>query len=99
MKIGPYEITKYDSRNLLLTKETQNRVTSVLIAEKMGLKMGDEYTKREEVGFYPKYEMALTRILDDKLLDISNRTDAINMRFAIKKAKEEIIEAVESWNS
>jgi repressor of nif and glnA expression len=102
MKIGNYEIKRYDGRNLKLIKQAEREVKTQQVADMMNKRIGhsaavavgDYYNALEDIGFYPKLEMALERILDDSLIENIDKLDCDRITNHISLLKHKITEAI-----
>ena len=93
MKYGPYEITKYDNRNVVLHHhEDKEYLDNQFIPN--GKKAGDEYVSTTLIGYYQKPEQWLNAIFDHMCLgvDFEQENPLANLLFTIQESRKFIAE-------
>lgn len=108
MKIGNFEIRRYDKRNLEVIEHVEKEIKSQMIADNMGkfreinfgdgFKPGDKYQAEEHWGYFPDLHKAATRVLDLAIErnDLSSCGSVEMIRHWIDEAKQEILEAIKN---
>lgn len=112
MKIGNFEIRRYDKLNLEVIEHVEKTIKSQMIADKMNEKsckkvseglirewfIGDKYPAEEHWGYFRDLHKAATRVLDLAIErnDLSSCGSVEMIRHWIDEAKQEILEAIKN---
>lgn len=97
IKIGNYEIRRYDKLNLEVveTVEKQEMPAGLLAAASVGVRLRPRIkTKEVRVGFYPTLEMACCALMDKDMLDNIDKQDIFSIKNHMELMKYKITESV-----